>query len=578
MFTSRLFWKLLITCSGIGVAATIFLAITIAQQRGDHLVAEFDEHLELTSSRVGDHLSELLASKDSQQAFDQLKHFANLAGVDFLVLGPRGKILAETSAEPDHDFKDLATEQLGAPGLHVVPGTGDRYVVRRVANERPGEVFLCTLVQRTKIDKKIRAARTVVYLVAAIVVLGSVGLTYWVTHGVLQPIMVLQKAVDAVAGGNYHQRVYVSNRDEIGWLATAFNHMSQEIDSRISQLRQNSQRQATVLGGMIEGVIAVDDRERILFANKAAGRLFDFVPSAIQGRSLLEVMRISALHEAAAGAIATQQLMRCETEWGSDDTLTISVQATPLSGDPCPGVVLVMHDVTELRRLETLRQDFVANVSHELKTPLSSIKAYAETLQNGALEDKQNRRRVVGYIEEQADRLHHLIVDMLAVARIESEDEMFEINSVSIQEGVHESIESRRASLDAKQIKLQWYATDPALGVRADQEALREILDNLLDNAVKYTPNEGKVTVHWEPEGESARIAVEDTGMGIAGEHLDRIFERFYRVDKARSREMGGTGLGLSIVKQLVEVFGGSTEVQSERGKGTTFFVRLPLV
>jgi len=219
----------------------------------------------------------------------------------------------------------------------------------------------------------------------------------------------------------------------------------------------------------------------------------------------------------------------------------------------------------------------VANVSHELKTPLSSIKAYAETLQNGALEDKQNRRRFVGYIEEQADRLHHLIVDMLAVARIESEDEMFEINSVSIQEVVHESIESRRASLDAKQIKLQWYATDPALCVRADQEALREILDNLLDNAVKYTPNEGKVTVHWEPEGELVRIAVEDTGIGIAGEHLDRIFERFYRVDKARSREMGGTGLGLSIVKHLVEVFGGSTEVQSERGKGTTFFVRLPL-
>jgi two-component system phosphate regulon sensor histidine kinase PhoR len=247
-------------------------------------------------------------------------------------------------------------------------------------------------------------------------------------------------------------------------------------------------------------------------------------------------------------------------------------------------VVLVMHETTALRRLESLRRDFVANVSHELKTPLSSIKAYAETLRNGALNDPQASVTFVERIQEQADRLHHLILDMLSLARIESEQEVFEISSVSVQEAVDGCFESHRPAADAKQIQLIAEPQSTGCFVKADPEGLREILDNLVDNAIKYTPDGGRVIVRWRANEaadggntRTATIEVEDTGIGIAADALTRVFERFYRVDKARSRELGGTGLGLAIVKHLAQSFGGGVSARSQTGHGSTFLVTLPL-
>jgi two-component system phosphate regulon sensor histidine kinase PhoR len=263
--------------------------------------------------------------------------------------------------------------------------------------------------------------------------------------------------------------------------------------------------------------------------------------------------------------------------WEGADKLYLSVQVTPLPGNPCPGAVIVLHDTTELRRLERLRQEFVANVSHELKTPLSSIKAYAETLLNGALGDPENAQKFVGRIEEQADRLHALIQDMLSLARIESVQQPFVINPVNVEDVVRACVEDQRSRAEAKQIDISLDLPESALRVRADEEGLRIILSNLIDNAVKYTPEGGQVTVHWRSDGEMVSIDVIDSGIGISREDQSRVFERFYRVDKARSRELGGTGLGLSIVKHLAQAFGGAVDVQSSPGLGSTFSVHLPV-
>jgi two-component system phosphate regulon sensor histidine kinase PhoR len=266
---------------------------------------------------------------------------------------------------------------------------------------------------------------------------------------------------------------------------------------------------------------------------------------------------------------------------------TVDIHVQPLPGNPCPGVVLVLHDTTELRRLESLRRDFVANVSHELKTPLSSIKVHAETLRNGAMYDPEVSQKFLARIEEQADRLDHLIKDMLMLARIESDQQPFEIVAVDVAEIVDQCLEDHRRSAEAKRICLSTEPGEPQIRVNADREGLREILDNLIDNAIKYTPEGGSVTVSWhEVAGEhssfsiqhpSVRIAVRDTGIGIKPQHQARVFERFYRVDKARSRELGGTGLGLAIVKHLAQSFGGKVAIDSEPGKGSTFTVELPL-
>ena len=257
---------------------------------------------------------------------------------------------------------------------------------------------------------------------------------------------------------------------------------------------------------------------------------------------------------------------------------SLTVHAARLPGLPPRGAVLVLHDTTELRRLERLRQEFVANVSHELKTPLSVIKVCVETLLDSAMDDPQHRRQFLEQLNGQSNRLHALILDLLSLARIESGEELFDFQPVAVPDVVEACVERHRPRADAKGqvFDIVPPAGEEALVVWADEEALEQILDNLLDNAVKYTPEGGRVSVCWRREGQQVCLEVADTGIGIPPSDLPRIFERFYRVDKARSREMGGTGLGLSIVKHLAQAMRGSVRAASRPGQGTTFTVCLP--
>ncbi len=337
----------------------------------------------------------------------------------------------------------------------------------------------------------------------ALVCVCVIGLSWWIVGHIVRPVDSLAEAAEAIAAGDYGHRIYVANRDELGRLARTLDRMSRELDARMTQLGATGDRQSTVLGGMIEGVIAVDARQRVVLANRAAGQLFDFRPPASEGRPLLEVVRNHALHAAVTTALNTSEPQRLETKREGADKLQVDIHVQPLPGEPCPGVVLVMHDTTELRRLESLRRDFVANVSHELKTPLSSIKAYTETLRNGALGDPDTARRFLARIEEQADRLHHLIMDMLMLARIESDQQAFEIVAVDLAEVVAACFEDHRRAAEAKHIRLVVAPDQSPCRVRADREGLRDILDNLIDNAIKYTPEGGHVTVSWSCDGSS---------------------------------------------------------------------------
>jgi two-component system phosphate regulon sensor histidine kinase PhoR len=256
----------------------------------------------------------------------------------------------------------------------------------------------------------------------------------------------------------------------------------------------------------------------------------------------------------------------------------LTVHAARLDGLPPRGAVLVLHDTTELRRLERLRQEFVANVSHELKTPLSVIKVCVETLLDGALDDLQHRGHFLEQVASQSNRLHALILDLLSLARLESGEELFDFQPVVIEEVVQACLERHRPRAETKRQTLEVVPPEGAASITAwaDEEAVEQILDNLLDNAVKYTPEGGRLSVRWRAEGEQVILEVSDTGIGIPETDLPRIFERFYRVDKARSREMGGTGLGLSIVKHLTQALRGSVRADSRPGRGTTFIVSLP--
>jgi two-component system phosphate regulon sensor histidine kinase PhoR len=327
---------------------------------------------------------------------------------------------------------------------------------------------------------------------------------------------------------------------------------------------------------MIEGVIAVDRSERILFVNRAARPLLDISADEAIGRPIWEAIRNTTVHDVVRETLSGRQKHAVEFDVPRSQSV-LAMLATRMPGNPSPGVVLVTHDVTELRRLENLRHEFVSNVSHELKTPLTAIQTFTETLLNGAMDDAEHGRRFLERIYEQSERLHTLILDLLSLAKIESGQEVFEVAPLAINALLAGCVEEYRAVAEAKPIHLIAEPPREELEVEAESEGLRYIMNNLIDNAIKYTPAGGRVTVRWHAENGNALIMVEDTGVGIAREHQQRIFERFYRVDKARSRELGGTGLGLSIVKHLAQVFLGNVSVSSQVGKGSTFTVSLPL-
>jgi two-component system phosphate regulon sensor histidine kinase PhoR len=536
-------------------------------------------------------LADLMQAGRSEQLQTDVRQFGQETGLRFTLVATDGSVLADSEKESLDTVAAMQNHRDRTEIIHALArgkGFAQRtsatldepyhyFALRAEVDGRPVGIVR-TAVTTASIQSLARSVRRVIWGLAGLVFLCVFVLSYWLVGRIIRPVATLTQAAEAIADGDYTHRVYVPSRDELGMLAQSFNRMSQELDARLTQLSQSHDRQATVLGGMIEGVIAVDHRQRVVFANTAAGRLFSFRPPAAEGRTLLEVVRNHELDLAVSAAIATGQPQRLETfREGAEKQLSAIVQATPLPGDPCPGVVLVMHDTTELRRLESLRRDFVANVSHELKTPLTSIKAYAETLRGGAIDDREASMKFLGRIEEQAERLHHLILDMLMLARIESEQQAFEIGTVSVAEVVDQCLDGHRPSAEAKRIGLSVVPAQPECFVHADKEGLREILDNLVDNATKYTPEGGQITVRWNAARDLARIEVEDTGIGIPADHLARVFERFYRVDRARSRELGGTGLGLSIVKHLAQSFGGNVAVSSETGRGSTFTVHLPL-
>ena len=255
----------------------------------------------------------------------------------------------------------------------------------------------------------------------------------------------------------------------------------------------------------------------------------------------------------------------------------ISVFATRFVTGPTPGVIVVLHDITELRRLENLRREFVANVSHELKTPLASIKAYAETLRMGAINDSAHNLGFVERISEQAEHLHQLILDLLHLARVEAGQETFQFTSVDVGPVVARCVTQVQQVAEQKAISLRISPPPEPIAAWADREGVFTIISNLVGNAVKYTPHGGEVDVRWHREGDKIILEVQDTGIGIAAEDRERIFERFYRVYKARSRELGGTGLGLAIVKHLTQSFGGSVSLTSEVNSGSVFRVTLPV-
>jgi two-component system phosphate regulon sensor histidine kinase PhoR len=395
----------------------------------------------------------------------------------------------------------------------------------------------------------------------------------------VRPLQELTDATLRIAEGEYGHHLPGTGFGESRSLAKTFSTMAHRLEAQFQQLEADRQQLRTILGGMIEGVIAITSQQRVLFANEAAGQMLDFDPEAAVGRPFWEISRLPQLQQYIARTLAEGAPVREELDWMGQKARQLAIYLAPLPGQPAAGAVVVLHNTTELRRLERVRQEFVANVSHELKTPLSVIKANIEALIDGAVEEPEIRRPFLDQIAEQGERLHALILDLISLARIESGEAVLDLQSVPVELAVTDCLDRHHSRAEAKDQRLRMEPSDAQAAqacVWADEEAFGQILDNLIDNAVKYTQPGGDIAVRWQLHGSSVQMQIEDNGPGIPERDLPRVFERFYRVDKARSREVGGTGLGLAIVKHLMQGMKGSVKATSQIGKGTIFTLTFP--
>ena len=492
---------------------------------------------------------------DSEVPVDELARVENHAG--------RPEVRAALAGRPGRDLR--VSETVRAPLLYVaLPlDEGGRTIgVLRLA------LPLAEVTASYATLHQVMLAGGLVALAAAL------GIGLFVARRVTRPVVEMQAIARQMSEGDFTARAPVRSPDEIGALGRALNAMAAGFRDKIQDLEQEQAKATAVLDAMVEGVIAVDGRDQILVINERARAMFGLGAQRAERKPFLEVIRNADLHEVFRESRAAGEgtVSRRELRLTSPAARRLQVNAVPLRlAHNEVGVVMVLHDVTELRRLEQVRTEFVANVSHELRTPLTAIHGYLETLLGGALEERENARRFLEIVFRHTERLGRLLNDLTDLSNIELGKVALRLEAVRLDEVVESVLAIIRPRADAGGVTV---TADVPAGLplaRADRDRLSQILINLADNAVKYTPAGGSVAVQAREVAHGClEVVVADTGIGIPPADLPRITERFYRVDKARSRELGGTGLGLAIVKHLVLAHGGELRIESEPERGTT--------
>ncbi len=354
------------------------------------------------------------------------------------------------------------------------------------------------------------------------------------------------------------------------------NKMAQDIESKIREIKAQNQKLAAIFNSMIEGVIVIDKTGLIVSINPSVENIFNVLKKDVVGKIFLEAVRNNDIAEVISTILKQGKPVSKEITLIYPVRRIFEVNAAPVfDNDAISGCLVVIHDVTEIRRLETVRSDFVANVSHELKTPLTSIKGFVETLLEGAIDDKENNRNFLTIIQDHAERLNSLVDDLLSLSHLESKEIMLTKSSFNLREQLQEVITGFDAQSKKMNIEIK-NDLPVSLMVDADKDRIEQVFTNLINNAIKFNKENGTIRIYAQEEIRTIKVFVEDSGIGIPPKDIPRIFERFYRVDKARSRQLGGTGLGLSIVKHIIELHNGSIGVESAEGFGAKFWFILP--
>ncbi len=552
---------------------------------------------DMTNRRTGENMLAGFSEPESRtretvyQEIDRwCKSFGEILHIRITVILPSGRVIGDTMEDPavmnNHadrpEIQAAFEKQVGTSTRYSYTLEKDMmYVAIPLHDDDRVVGVIRTSTSVSSVSRWLYAMLQKIFLgsLVAAVIAGIV--SFLVSYRITRPLHTMKEGASRFAQGDLNHRLYVSGSQEVILLADALNRMASQLHERISTVTNQRAELEAMLSSMVEAVIVVDPEKHLMRCNRAAGQLFKFSIETAQSRHIQEVIRNVDIQRFIGTTLATQTPVEDVIVLpGNGKETFLRAHGTLLRPDDVngvTGVLLVFHNITRLKQLENMRREFVANVSHELKTPITSITGFVETLRDGAIHDPDNSIRFLDIIAKNASRLNTIIEDLLSLSKIEQEEEKgrLTLTRQPLNDVVSTAVIVCENSAQEKDITITLTCA-PELSARINPALLEQAVVNLLDNAIKYSEQHSDIHVEAARQDEQVVMTVQDFGCGIPREHLSRLFERFYRVDKARSRKLGGTGLGLAIVKHIVHAHHGTITVESQPGKGSTFSIFLP--
>lgn len=542
-------------------------------------------------SRVASIIKDEITHKniDSLQYNSTFSNYENLTGIRITLVKFDGKVIADskansTSMDNHGDREEIKEAKTGTRGISVRKSpTLDvefMYVALPIFDEQ-GKIPLVIRVSAT-IEHLNAEFRTInykiivflIFLYLAILISG-----YVFSKNIVKPLEKIETGAEKFAKGDFSEKIYSTDIKEYSILSEYLNKMAEQINENMEIILQQNSLRNSILESMKEGVVAVDDDMKIIFINSEASKILDIENDSAKGKVVQEVIRIYEIHKFIEEVLRSNKPLEKNIVLQKEKDINLQLTGAILeSSDGKPmGVIMVINDITNIFTLDTMKKDFVANVSHELKTPITSIKGFLETLLSGAIDDKDNALKFLNIISKNTERLNNIIDDLLLLSKVEQikDARYLKFEDKNVSEIIRTAIENLNHKAEIKGIGLNLVFDDDLI-FPLNSNLIEQAIINLIDNAIKYSANNTEITVSAGIIENTLNISVADNGIGIPKEDIPRLFERFYRVDKARTREEGGTGLGLSIVKHICFVHNGTVEVESEINKGSRFLIKIP--
>lgn len=585
MSPKKFLWKIYYIYAALSIIPLVILGFYASSLFRDSLITVDTKTLTDRTALIRERLETSI--DDTLDLHKFVHRYDNLSGSRVTLIEPNGKVIADSKENPaemdNHadrpEVIEALTDGIGLSQRYSFTLKEDfLYAAMPVYNNAGGIKYIIRTGYPLTFVKQ-EAASANAAIIASVIFFGSIILVlgYLALKNITRPLAEIRKGAEKFSAGDYAQKIYLTKEDELKGIADSLNSMAKQLDEKLDIIGEQSNLQEAVLKSMKEGVLAVDYDERILLLNSTAANILAINDDKAIGKTLQEVVRISEIQKFFKKLISDGSSHEAEIILQHDKDKFLQLSGTLLYDvdNKALGALVVFNDITNLKHLDTLKKELVANVSHELRTPVTMIKGFIETLKEGALEDKKNAERFLNIIAKHIDRLNMLIDDLLILSKLEENPDEIKMEEEKIKPLLKSVVEDYEFKSGDKKIELNIKCEDD-LTARINKHLIEQALGNLLDNAIKYSDKKTKIEIGAYEKNDSVHFYVDDEGYGIADEHMPRLFERFYRIDKARSREEGGTGLGLAIVKHIVNTMNGTIDVDSTLGKGTKFTVKIP--